>query len=84
MWEALNPNGKGAHGLLCGRASQKRCDTKGNRVLLEAGATAGLGRCPRRGPAFCDHAAKEFAMQCTQQQDYASKVLGAFRKKKKK
>lgn len=55
---------------------------KENGVLLEAGAIAWLGRCPRCGPTFHDHAAKEFAMQSTQQWDYASKALGAFKKKR--
>lgn len=71
------------HRLLCAEPFQKRSNMKENGVLLEAGATAWLGRCPRCAPMFQDHAAKEFAMQSTQQQDHAPKALGAQKKKKK-
>lgn len=71
------------HRLLCVQSFQKHSNMKENGVLLEAGAIAWLGRCPRCGPVFHDHAAKEFTMQSTQQWDCASKALGAFLKKKK-
>lgn len=70
------------HRLLCVQPFQKHSDRKENGVLLEAGAIAWLGRCPRCGPMFHDHAAKEFAMQSTRHQDSATKALGAFKKTK--